>query len=62
MERQGSGLGKIRTAYKNAANYKDSLELAFRSNRVEFTVKLPNLNCKASDDEALTENRTDRNR
>ena len=55
MERQGSGLGKICAAYKNAANYKDSMEPTFRSNRVEFTVKLPNLNYKASSKEALNE-------
>lgn len=48
MERQCSGLSKIRTAYENAANYQPGLELTFRSNRVEFTVKLPNLNFKAS--------------
>ena len=55
MERQGSGLSKIRTAYENAANYQPGLEPTFRSNRVEFTVKLPNLNFKASSNEALTE-------
>ena len=37
MERQGSGLSKIRTAYENAANYQPGLEPTFRSNRVEFT-------------------------
>lgn len=31
------------------------MEPTFRSNRVEFTVKLPNLNFKASGDEALNE-------
>ena len=56
MERQGSGLSKIRTAYENAANYQPGLEPTFRSNRVEFTVKLPNLNFKASSNEALTDN------
>ena len=55
MERQGSGLSKIRTAYENAANYQPGLEPTFRSNRVEFTVKLPNLNFKASSNEALNE-------
>ena len=53
MERQGSGLSKIRTAYENAANYQPGLEPTFRSNRVEFTVKLPNLNFKALSNEAL---------
>lgn len=55
MERQGSGLSKICTAYENAANYQAGMEATFRSNRVEFTVKLPNLNFKASGDEALNE-------
>lgn len=55
MERQGSGLSKIRTGYENAANYRAGMEPTFRSNRVEFTVKLPNLNFKASSDEALNE-------
>lgn len=55
MEHQGSGLSKIRTAYENAANYQPGLEPTFRSNRVEFTVKLPNLNFKASSNEALNE-------
>ena len=31
------------------------MEPTFRSNRVEFTVKLPNLNFKASNHEALNE-------
>ena len=44
MERQGSGLSKIRIAYETAANYQLGMEPTFRSNRVEFTVKLPNLN------------------
>ena len=56
MERQGSGLSKIRTAYENVANYQPGLEPTFRFNRVEFTVKLPNLNFKASSNEALTDN------
>lgn len=55
MERQGSGLSKIRTAYENAANYQPGLEPIFRSDRAEFTVKLPNLNFKASAIEALNE-------
>lgn len=55
MERQGSGLSKIRTAYENAANYQPGMEPTFRSNRVEFTVKLLNLNYKASNYEVLNE-------
>ena len=46
---------KESTAYENAANYQTGMEPTFRSNRVEFTVKLPNLNFKASGDEALNE-------
>ena len=53
MEHQNSGLSKICTANENTANYQLGLEPTFRSNRVEFTVKLPNLNFKASSDEAL---------
>lgn len=55
MERQGSGLSKIYKAYENAANYQPGLEPVFRSNRVEFTVTLPNLNFKASENEVLDE-------
>jgi predicted HTH transcriptional regulator len=55
MERQGSGLSKILTAYESAANYRPEMVPTFRSNRVEFTVKLPNLNFKASSNEALNE-------
>lgn len=40
---------------KNSSNYQSGMEPTFRSNRVEFTVKLPNLNFKASNDEALNE-------
>lgn len=56
MERQGSGLCKIRTTYQNAINYEVGMEPSFRSNRVEFTVNLPNLNFKASKNEAINEN------
>jgi len=55
MERQGSGLSKIRTAYEHAANYQPGKAPIFRSNRVEFTVTLPNLNFNASPNEALKE-------
>ena len=44
MERQGSGLAKIRSDYKKAANYTPEKAPVFRSNRVEFTVILWNLN------------------
>ena len=55
MERQGSGLSKIRTAYEHAANYQPELAPKFSSNQVEFVVMLPNLNYKASNSEALNE-------
>jgi predicted HTH transcriptional regulator len=55
MERQGSGLSKIRTAYENSANFLPELEPTFCSDRVEFTVKLPNLNFKASGNEAIND-------
>ena len=44
MERQGSGLNKIRNAYRNAVNYTPEKEPLFYSDRVEFTVTLKNLN------------------
>lgn len=47
MERQGSGLSKIRDAYRNAVNYTEEKEPVFYSDRVEFTVTLKNLNFKA---------------
>ena len=55
MERKGSGLNKINNSYTNSANYTPELSPSFRSNRVEFTVKLPNLNFKASANESLDE-------
>lgn len=53
MESQGSGLSKIRLSYQNAANYGPRMKPVFRSNRVEFTVTLKNLNYKASKNEAM---------
>lgn len=53
MERQGSGLNKIRSAYENAVNYSPELAPEFYSSRVEFTVTLKNLNYKASTNRAL---------
>lgn len=49
MERQGSGLSKIRDAYRNAVNYTEEKEPVFYSDCVEFTVTLKNLNFKAVD-------------
>lgn len=55
MERQGSGLNKIRETYENAANYEPGMEPEFYSDRVMFMVTLKNLNYKnkALKDEAL---------
>lgn len=55
MERQGSGLNKIREAYENAANYQKGMEPEFYSDRVAFMVTLKNLNYqnKALNSEAL---------
>lgn len=49
MERQGSGLNKIREAYENAANYQVGMEPEFYSDRVLFMVTLKNLNYKNKD-------------
>lgn len=38
MERQGSGLNKIRSAYESAANYRVGMEPEFYSDWVEFMV------------------------
>lgn len=43
MERQGSGLNKIREAYENAANYEVGMESEFYSDRVMFMVALKKL-------------------
>lgn len=55
MERQGSGLNKIRSAYESAANYRAGMEPEFYSDRVEFMVTLKNLNYKFSSNEAKSE-------
>ena len=55
MERQGSGLNKIREAYENAANYQADMEPEFYSDRVLFMVTLKNLNYKMLADEAKSE-------
>ena len=55
MERQGSGLNKIRSAYESAANYRVGMEPEFYSDRVEFMVTLKNLNYKLSSNEAKSE-------
>jgi ATP-dependent DNA helicase RecG len=49
MERQGSGLGKILAAYETAANYQPECAPQFYSDRVKFTVTLPNLNFNTSE-------------
>ena len=55
MERQGSGLNKIREAYENAANYQKGMEPEFYSDRVLFMVTLKNLNYKIAMYEAKNE-------
>ena len=55
MERQGSGLGKIKAAYEHAANFREGMEPAFRSFRSEFTVTLRNLNYNVSEDVVLND-------
>ena len=50
MERQGSGLNKIKTGYEKCANYKSGLEPSFVSSKETFMVTLPNLNFLASDE------------
>lgn len=46
MERQGSGLEKIRQFYACETNYTNDMEPVFCSSRSEFIVKLSNLNYK----------------
>ena len=46
MERQGSGLHKINIEYKKALNFTSYMKPEFKSNEVEFVVKLPNLNLR----------------
>ena len=44
MERKGSGFGKILNGYKAQINYTEDKRPAFRSDRYQFTVVMPNLN------------------
>lgn len=44
MERSGSGLEKIRDSYERSANFAESKEPSFYSDRGQFVVTLPNLN------------------
>lgn len=53
MERQGSGLGKIREGYKLMANFRPGKEPVFISSHSEFMVIFPNLNYKLSQDDTL---------
>lgn len=55
MERQGSGLNKIREAYENAVNYEEGMEPEFYSDRVMFMVTLKNLNYKMRLNKAKSE-------
>ncbi len=45
MERRGSGFGKIIRSYEVQVNYQEGKRPSFRSDRTQFTVILPNLNC-----------------
>lgn len=53
MERQGSGLGKIREGYELLANFKTGKEPVFASSPSEFVVSFPNLNFEIQKDGAL---------
>lgn len=56
MERQGSGLGKIREGYELLANFKTGKEPVFASSPSEFVVSFPNLNFEIQKDGALNDN------
>ena len=49
MERKGSGFGKIISGYEFQKNYTESKKPTFRSDRYQFTVIMPNLNCGTQD-------------
>ena len=49
MERKGSGFGKIISGYEFQKNYTESKKPTFRSDRYQFTVRMPNLNCGTQD-------------
>lgn len=53
MERQGSGLGKIREGYELLANFKAGKEPVFSSSHSEFMVTFPDLNYKKTQSGAL---------
>ena len=55
MERQGSGLSKIRDAYEKSANFREGMEPSFYSDQTQFTVTLPNLNYGISPDNVSIE-------
>ncbi len=59
MERQGSGLSKIRDAYEFAANYQPELAPVFRSDHADFTVVLRNLNYDQMKDDTRNGTRND---
>ena len=50
MERKGSGLEKIISGYEFQINYDDTKKPKFRSDRYQFTVVMPNLNCDVPQD------------
>ncbi len=53
MERQGSGLHKIRDTYESAENFRAGMEPTFYSDRTQFTVTLFNLNYHAEKQVAI---------
>jgi len=53
MERQGSGLEKILNSCKKSANFKDSFEPKFISDRTQFRVVFPNMNYSESKEQVI---------
>lgn len=60
MERKGSGFGKIIGGYEAQINYNESKKPSFRSDRYQFTVVMPNLNYRVTQDvtQAVTQDVT----
>ena len=50
MERKGSGFAKILDNYAFQVNYTDEKKPYFRSDRYQFTVIMPNLNYRGTQD------------
>ena len=56
MERQGSGLSKIKDAYEKASNFSKDKEPSFYSDQTQFTLTLPNLNYHNDDRKVIFDN------